>query len=64
MKKLSKEILDIPTWYFTGALALWEYTESDEFKEEPFDVQAKMLKRLSEMEGVRPEDMNMKVEFR
>lgn len=60
---LSKEVLQIPTWYFMAPSELWLYTLSDGFKQEPLDTQTKMLEHLRRMERVRPEDINMKVRF-
>ena len=60
---LSKEVLQTPTWYFMPPSDLWLYTLSEAFKQEPIATQTKMLEHLQRMEGVRPEDINMKVRF-
>lgn len=59
----SKELLQTPTWYFMAPSELWLYTQSEKFKQESLDTQTKMLEHLRRMEGVRPEDINMKVRF-
>lgn len=63
MTTLSEEVLNIPSWYFMGAFDLWQYTFSEEFKNELPETQTKMLEHLHRMEGVRPSDINMKVRF-
>lgn len=60
---LSQNVLQTSTWYFMAPSELWSYTQSDAFKQESLDTQTKMLEHLKRMEGVRPEDINMKVRF-
>lgn len=60
---LGREILDTLTWYFMAPSELWQYTFSKKFKQEPHEVQQKMLTYLESMEKMRPEDINMKVRF-
>lgn len=60
---LVQEVLQTPTWYFMAPSSLWLYTQSEAFKQEPLDTQTKMLEHLKRVEGVRPEDINMKVRF-
>lgn len=64
MTKLSKEVLNIPSWYFMGALDLWQYTLSEDFRLETPETQAEIFRYLDWMEGVRPEDINMKARFK
>lgn len=62
MNNLSEEVLNFPTWKFESPSTLYQLTLHPDFHtlEEAKDI----LDWLSYIEGVRPEDLKMRVEFK